>query len=223
VPDFTARLGEDLRGLRVGLVALDPFEPIDPEVRGAVEAAGDVLRDLGASVESVDFPVAVRAALIGVFLARAEASSFNEQLLRTRPEDYGEDVLTSLQQGAGLLALDYLRAQRLRTALCEDLAALLTGVDALILPTTRTVAGLIERPFSEIHGQPVTEGDIYTAFTIPFDLTGSPALSVPCGFSAEGLPIGLEIVGRAFDEATVLRIGAAYERATPWHERRPNI
>lgn len=221
VPDFTADLRADLRGLRLGVLALDPFEPIDREVRGAVEAASGVLGDLGADLQTVDFPLAAQAGSIGTCLARAEAVSFNESFLRTRPDDYGPDVRESLELGAATPALDYLRAQRLRTAVCDQLEALFTRVDALLLPTTRTPAGPIDRPITAIDGRPVR--DVFTTFTLPFDLTGSPALSVPCGFSADGLPLALQIVGRAFDEATVLRIGAAYEQATPWHQRRPSL
>jgi aspartyl-tRNA(Asn)/glutamyl-tRNA(Gln) amidotransferase subunit A len=122
-----------------------------------------------------------------------------------------------------VLATDYLRAQRLRTAMRQELEGLLTRVDALVTPTTRTVPHPIGRPFTEVGGQPIHIFSLWVGLTVPFDLTGSPAISVPCGFSTEGLPIGLQIAGRAWDEATILRIAAAYERATPWHERHPAL
>jgi len=223
VPDFAAGLGIDLRGLRLGVLALDPWEPIQPEVRAAVDDAGRVLRDLGASLETVHFGGIAQAGGIGAFVARAEAAACHERLLRTRGDDFSAEIRRKLELGSLGFSIDYLRAQRLRAALCDDLAALLGGVDALVMPTTRTTAGLIATTPSEESGEAGAEVDVFTTFTLPFDLTGSPALSVPCGFSAEGLPIGLQIVGRAWEDATVLRIGAAYERSTPWHERHPSL
>jgi aspartyl-tRNA(Asn)/glutamyl-tRNA(Gln) amidotransferase subunit A len=222
LPDFTADLNAGLAGLRLGVPRAYFYEQLDPEVRAAVEAALGVLRDLGASIEEVSFPSAPQALILYPFLSRPEAASFQERFLRTRPDDYG-DVRPNVELGELVLATDYLRAQRLRTAMRQELEALLTRVDALITPTTRTTAHPIGQPFTQVEGRPITVFNLYVGLTVPFDLTGSPALSVPCGFSSEGLPIGLQIVGRAWDEATVLRIGAAYERATPWHQRHPML
>jgi aspartyl-tRNA(Asn)/glutamyl-tRNA(Gln) amidotransferase subunit A len=222
VPDFTATLTEDLRGVRLGVPRLYFYEQLDPEVRAATDAAIGVLRDLGASVQEVSYPRAAWAATLFPIISRPEAASFQEELLRTRPDDYG-DVRPQVELGAVVLATDYLRAQRLRTAMRQELDALFTQVDALVTPTTRTVAHPIGQPFTTVDGQPVTIFSLWVGLTLPFDLTGSPALSVPCGFSSDGLPIGLQIVGRAWDEATILRIAAAYERATPWHQRHPAL
>ncbi len=119
--------------------------------------------------------------------------------------------------------MDYLRGQRLRTAMRQELDALLSRVDALVTPSTRAVASPIGRPFTEVGGQPTSGTLINTGNTVAFNLTGSPALSVPCGFSSDGLPFGMQLAGRAWDEATLLRIGAAYQGATSWHEQHPRL
>ena len=222
VPDFTSRLHEDLGGVRIGLPRSYFFEPLDPEVREAVETAIGVLRDLGASVRDVEFPSAPQATVLFPFLSRPEAASFQEDFLRTRSDDYG-DVRWNVELGEMILATDYLRAQRLRTAMRGELDGILREVDALVTPTTRGVAFPIGQPFTTIDGQSIDPFDLSVGLTAPFSLTGSPAISVPCGFNSEGLPIGLQIAGRAWDEAMVLGIGAAYERAAGWRERHPTL
>ena len=221
VPDFTTRLAEGLRGVRLGVPRTWFFDPIEPELGAAVDTAIGVLRDLGATVEEVTVRSGADAPVVYPFIHRPEAASFQEEFMRTRPQDYG-DVRPGVELGEIILATDYLRAQRLRTAMRQEVQQVLSRVDALVLPTTRAAAHPINRPINEIGGRRLP-ASVSTANTMLFNLTGSPALSVPCGFSPEGLPYGLQFVGRAWDEVTVLRIGAAYERATPWHERRPSL
>jgi aspartyl-tRNA(Asn)/glutamyl-tRNA(Gln) amidotransferase subunit A len=222
LPDFTARLGDGLRGLRLGVPREYFFDTLEPAVRGAVETALGVLRDLGASVQDVRFPSAAMAPTLYPFASRPEAAVYQEDFLQT-PDDYGADVRPTAEMGAVILATDYLRAQRFRTAIRKELEALLVGVDALVTPTARATPHPIGRRWTEIDGQPINPTLVSTGNTSPFSMTGSPALSVCCGFSPDGLPIGLQIAGRGWDEATVLRIGAAYERATPWHQRHPSL
>lgn len=222
LPNFAAGLDAGVAGLRLGVPRGYFYEQLDPEVRAAVDTALSVLRDLGATLEDVELPSAPLGMVLFPFVSRPEAASFQEQFLRERPDDYG-DVRPNVELGEVILATDYLRAQRLRTALRQELEALLTRVDALVTPTMRTTAYPIGQPPTELEGQPLSLFSLWTAFTVPFDLTGSPAMSVPCGFSRDGLPIGLQIAGRAWDEPTVLRIGAAYQHATPWHRRHPEL
>ena len=223
VPDFTADLGRGLRRLRLGVPRPYFFDQLDAEVATTVETAIGALRDLGASVEEVTFERAAWAPALFPVISRPEAASFQEELLRTRPDDYG-DVRVQVELGKLVLATDYLRAQRLRTAMRQELEGLFTRVDALVTPTTRTVAHPIGQPFTEVAGRPVPNtSHLWVGLTVPFDLTGTPAVSVPCGFAASGLPIGLQIAGRAWEEATILRIAAAYEAATPWHGQHPAL
>jgi aspartyl-tRNA(Asn)/glutamyl-tRNA(Gln) amidotransferase subunit A len=224
VPDFASSLGMGLQGLRLGVPRGFFYDLLDAEVRQAVETALGVLRDLGATLQEVDFSDAAMGVPIYTAIRAPEAAAFQEEFIAAHPGDYGEDVRPLVQLGGVILAKDYLRGQRLRTALRDKLATLLTQVDALVTPTTPTVAHPIGQPYTEIGGRPVPSPlALWVGFTIPFDLTGTPAISVPCGFNSEGLPIGLQIAGRAWDELTVLRIAAAYEQATPWHQRHPSL
>jgi aspartyl-tRNA(Asn)/glutamyl-tRNA(Gln) amidotransferase subunit A len=126
-----------------------------------------------------------------------------------------------LALGATILASHYLKAQRFRALLCQEVRQTLQRVDALMTPTTLMTAARIDEPVVRIAGQDVVVVTNLARFTRPFNLTGLPALSLPCGFTDTGLPIGLQIVGRPFDEPTVLRLAYAYEQHTPWHTRRP--
>ena len=222
VPDFAAGLAQGLEGLRIGLPRQYFFEPLDPEVRQAVEVAIDTLRGLGATVCDVEFSSASQATVIFPFLSRPEAASFQADLLRDRTEDYG-DVRWNVELGEMILATDYIRAQRLRTAMRHELDGIMQGVDVLVTPTTRAVAYPIGKPFTTVDGHPISPFELSVGLTAAFTLTGSPAISVPCGFNGEGLPVGLQIVGRAWDEVTVLRVAAAYEGATEWWAEHPDL
>jgi aspartyl-tRNA(Asn)/glutamyl-tRNA(Gln) amidotransferase subunit A len=221
--DFAAGLGGSIRGVRLGVPRGYFYEPIDPEVGAALETALGVLRDLGAEIQEVSFPSGASALDIYPFIHRPEAASFQEDYIRAQPEDYGADIRPSVELGALVLATDYLRAQRLRRAMRQELEGVLTRVDALVTPTTRAPASPIGRPFTQLGGQPASGTLINTGNTVAFNLTGSPALAVPCGLSADGMPLGLQLVGRAWDETTLLRIGAAYQQATTWHLQQPRL
>jgi aspartyl-tRNA(Asn)/glutamyl-tRNA(Gln) amidotransferase subunit A len=221
-PDFAHRLGRGLEGIRIGLPRDYFFEPLDPEVRSAVNAAIDLMGALGATFRNVEFPSASQATVIFPFLSRPEAASFQADFLRSRPEDYGE-VRWNVELGEMVLATDYIRAQRLRAAMRQELDTVMREVDALVMPTTRTVAHPIGQPFGTVDGQSMGPFELLAGLTAPFSLTGSPAVSVPCGFNSEGLPIGIQIVGHGWEEAKILQIAAAYERATPWRDRYPAL
>jgi aspartyl-tRNA(Asn)/glutamyl-tRNA(Gln) amidotransferase subunit A len=224
VPELLAGFGGDLKGLRVGLPRRYFFDQIAADVDSAVEAALGVLLDLGASIQDVDFPAAGMTPLLYRFITRPEAASFQEEFLQLRPQDYGDAAIRNMANlGEFVLAKDYLRAQRLRAAMRVELEQIMDDVDLLVTPTTPTVAHPIGRPFTQVDGAPIEPFDLTVGLTAPFDLTGSPAISLPCGFTEDDLPVGLQLVGRAWDEATVLRAADAFERATDWHERHPGL
>jgi aspartyl-tRNA(Asn)/glutamyl-tRNA(Gln) amidotransferase subunit A len=153
-----------------------------------------------------------------------EARFFHRAALRDRPGDIGADVLARLNRRVDLSAEEMVAAMLQQAAALAELTALLQRFDALAVPTTRIPAPPIAGEQTVIqNGRAVLASAVLTANTAPFDVTGSPALSVPCGFTAAGLPIGLQIAGRRWDEATVLRIGTAYEAATNWHRRVPAL
>ncbi|HLI27288.1 MAG TPA: amidase [Chloroflexota bacterium] len=224
VPDYTATLDAGVRGLRLGVPSEFFWERVDPEVERAVRAAIEVLAGLGARVEPLAFPYWPATAAAGATILYAEAAAYHAEWLRTRPQDYGPAVRNRLRVGTTLLALDYLQAQRARAVLVREAQALFARYDALLTPTVPLPAP--RQDADQIRWPDGTREDMRAAtlrFTRPFNLLGLPAISVPCGFTASGLPIGLQVVGRPFDEPTVLRVAGAYEAATDWTQRRPPL
>ncbi len=220
VPDYTAELGADLRGLRVGVPRAFFFDRLDDDVRASVEDAIGELRRLGAEVRDVTI-AGVEAGVGATFgLVLAEAQEIHAESLRTRRSDFGADVLQILENPTPDSATLML-ALRARDALAVAMRRVLETVDVLVTPSTAIPAARIGQDTVRLADG---EDSILLAMircTAPFNATGLPALSLPCGFTREGLPIGLQIAGRPFDEPTVLRVGHAYEQATEWHRRVP--
>jgi len=223
VEDYRKDLAAGVRGLRFGVLHGAQFDPLDAEVSTALDAAFAILRDLGATTEDIDGTLFGdgRPAVSDIMML--EAQHYHAASLRERPEDFGDDVRARLTRRTDMTANELLAALRTRDAITAAASHLMERYDALLLATTRIPAPPIAGQTIIIDGEEVFAPSVLTANTNPFNLTGMPALSVPCGFTAAGLPIGLQIVGRRWDEATVLRIGAAYERATDWHRRRPAL
>ncbi len=223
VPDYRAALSGEVRGLRLGIPKTLFFERLDAEVRAAVLAAARALGDLGAAVEEIPLPKMAHAGPAVFAIISAEAMAYHERYLKTRPAEYGADVRTRLLTGQFLLATQYLKAQRARQLIRAELDAALSRVDALLIPTTPIPAPRIEDRTVTVDGVTEDARAWLTRCTRPVNLTGHPALSVPCGLTAEGLPIGLQLVGRHFNEGMLLRIGAAYEAVSPLRDRRPPL
>jgi aspartyl-tRNA(Asn)/glutamyl-tRNA(Gln) amidotransferase subunit A len=221
VPDFTAGLGKPLTGLRVGVLADEYHSEMADDVRGPFRAAVDVLARIGPVVEEAGFPRASEARAAASAILFAEAASVHDRWVRDRAEDYGADTLALLRQGQFLTATQYLRAQRTRTLVVKEVGALLRRYAALVSPAIPVVAPAIGQTTVTLGGRPGEARGAMTRFVRLINLVGLPAITVPCGFGADGLPVGLQIVGRPMDEATVLAIAHAYERATPWHAHRP--
>jgi aspartyl-tRNA(Asn)/glutamyl-tRNA(Gln) amidotransferase subunit A len=215
VDDYTAGLGRGVRGLRVGVVRNYFFEGVDPEVERAFEEAMATLRRLGAEVRDVQIP-SLAATHSFLLIMLAEAYAYHERDLREHPELYGDVLRERLLAGALVTGAEYVQAQRIRSGICREIAAVLRDVDVLATPTTPKPA----TPFALAHDP---EFGFPRSNMPPFNLTGSPTLALPCGFSESGLPLSLQLAGRPFEEATVLRVGHAYEQATSWHARRPAV
>jgi aspartyl-tRNA(Asn)/glutamyl-tRNA(Gln) amidotransferase subunit A len=220
VPDYRALAEQDPRGLRIG-IARDFFERLDPEVRAAVEAAATALQGLGVRMEEVRLP-RIRHAGPAVFaIISAESMAYHEPYLKTRAAEYGPDVRGRLAAGQFVLASHYLKAQRARQVLRADVDAALGTVDALLLPSTPVPAPPLTATEVTVEGVREEVRAALTRCTRPINLTGHPALSVPCGLTTAGLPMSLQLVGRHFDEGTLLRLGCAYEAVSPLRARRP--
>ena len=223
VPDYRRALQGEVRGLRLGLPKDLFFERVDPEVRIAVQAAARSLEGLGAVVEEIPLPKIHHAGPASFAIIASEAMAYHEPYLRARAEEYGEDVRARLTTGQFVLAHQYLKAQRARQVIRAEVDAALTRVDALLTPTTPVPAPRLDERELTVEG--VTEDARWWLIrcTRPINLTGHPALSVPCGLTAAGLPIGLQLVGRLFDEATLLRLGHAFQAVSPARDLRPPL
>ncbi len=212
VPDFTAGLEEGVTGLRIGLDPQWALTRIHGEVRDAFEQALKALEEMEVEIVEVSVP-RVREGMGGALtILMAEATAIHEELLRTRPDDYQPDVRARLEKGFDITGLDYARARRMGELLRRDFVLLFQEVDLLATPMCGITAPKIGQREVTIDGETVSVMAPLTRYTRVFNLTGLPAISVPCGFSSEGLPIGLQLVGRAWDEATVLRAAYAYEK-----------
>ena len=223
VPEFTASLKAGIRGLKLGVPRNYYFDGIQPEVESVVRAAIDHLRGEGAEITEVTIPAIEFSMPAGFAIVLPEASSYHQSMLRPRADDYNEDVRQFLEAGELILATHYLKAQRARSVIKQGFRTALQGLDALLAPTLPATAARSDTLTVELDGQPVGVIDAYVRTSFPANLSGLPALTVPCGFSSENLPIGLQIIGRPFDEATVLRIGQAYEASTNWHKQKPPL
>jgi len=240
VPDYAAGLTQNISGLRIGVPRSLVENGVDPDVLTAFEEALRAVTVLGALLVDVDLPHAAHAIPVYYLVATAEASSnlarydgvrygyrgpdsrtLHSMYFRTRDEGFGPEVKRRIMLGtyvlsAGYYDAYYLKAQQVRTLIHRDYEAAFAKVDVVAMPTSPTPAFRL----GEKTDDPL---QMYLAdvFTVSANLSGLPAISVPCGMSKGCLPIGLQLTGRAFDESTLLRVADAYESATGWWKRRP--
>jgi aspartyl-tRNA(Asn)/glutamyl-tRNA(Gln) amidotransferase subunit A len=246
VPDYTKALINDVRGLKIGLPKEAFVEGLDPEVRQAVEDALSVLKKAGAVIKDVSLPHTPYAVATYYIVATAEASSnlarfdgvrygfrskskevrknaLVDMYEETRAQGFGDEAKRRILLGtyalsSGYYDAYYLRGQKVRTLIKQDLDTVFADCDIIVTPTSPTVAFKVGEKFSD----PISMylSDIYT---IPANLAGVPAISIPCGFSKSGLPIGLQMMAKAFDEEMLIRASHTYEQNTPWHTRKPQL
>ena len=226
VQDYARGLDGEISGLKVGLIEelIDP-EMVDREVVETVRGAVAVLEELGASVEEVSIPMLQHAAAIAQTISGAESAFMRRELIRTRLSDM--DYLATIRTLTGSLipAQVYHKAMRLREVVRRLLLGALERFDVLVCPSAPTEAPAIPASPNIVNSKDEVLASIWgrSRVNAPVSLSGQPALSVPCGFTSNDLPVGLQIAGRPLDEATVLKVGHAYEQATPWHKRRPPV
>jgi aspartyl-tRNA(Asn)/glutamyl-tRNA(Gln) amidotransferase subunit A len=218
VPDYRANLNGDIRGLRVGVVRhfWEEEGTTDPEMAAAMNAAIDVLRKLGASVGDARMRTREAYNDTKMVIAKTEIVVIHEKELRERPQDFGADFIGRNLPGFLFTGADYVRAQRERRSMVEEMDALYERFDVL-LTASSTPADRLDKLVGAGFSQKWEKPNIYT----PFNVTGGPALVVCNGYTASGMPLAMQIAGRPFDEATVLRVGHAYEKATTWRRLRP--
>jgi aspartyl-tRNA(Asn)/glutamyl-tRNA(Gln) amidotransferase subunit A len=215
VDDYLAPLGRDIRGVKIGVPRAYFFDGIDPEVAQAFEGALTTLRGLGAEVRDVTIP-SLHTTPAFLLILMAEAFAYHARDICEHPELYGDVLRERILTGALVTAAEYTQAQRLRAQLGREMAEVLQDVDVLATPTTPAPA----TPFTLAQDP---EFGFPRSNMPPFNLTGLPALAVPCGFASSGLPLSLQLAGRPFEEGMVLQVGHAYEQATLWHTRRPSV
>ena len=218
VPDYRAALGGGVRGLRIGVprdYIARPGVGVEPDVGASFEAALSALEDLGASVEEVSIPGLEWATVANSMIMLAEAWSYHEPNLKARPLDYGDAARACFTLGGGFTSGDYQLGMRARSRLRREYAQVMERVDLIATPTMAEAA-----PDFDFDLLPVLMTENFMG---PMNFTGMPALSVPSGFSGGGLPIGLQLAGRPFDEATVLRAGHAFEAQAGLLDKRPPV
>ena len=241
-PDYQASLTGDLQGLRIGMPQEYFIEGLDDDVRKALEQAAATYRDLGAEVIEVSLPHTAYAVACYYLIATAEASSnlarydgvryglradnaenLIDMYMQSRAAGFGAEVKRRIMLGtyalsSGYYDAYYLKAQKVRTLIRQDFLDAFEKVDTLLTPVAPTPAFALGEKVNDPLQMYLS--DIYT---IPANLAGTCAMSLPCGFSANGLPIGLQLIGKPFDEATLLRTAHAFEQATEWHQRKPEF
>jgi len=210
-----------LQGLALGVPQEDYLAPLDPEVRAAWQAALLVLREEGAEVVDVELPLATIEVYRTIQKPEASLAHMQKGWLSEHRDDYTAMTLQRLLEGQQIPAVNYLRALHQRRIFSHSMRSMLQRVNALVLPTLPIPAILREQANQEISIDGIMENatTALLRLNMPFNLAGLPAISFPCGFTINGLPIGLQVAGRSFEESTVLRIAHAYQQLTDWHRR----
>jgi aspartyl-tRNA(Asn)/glutamyl-tRNA(Gln) amidotransferase subunit A len=219
VPDYAGSLIEDVKGMTIGVprhffFADDPN--IDRETQAMVETALKTLQGIGARVVEVKIPSLRYAGASQPVIMLSEAFAYHARNLRSKPEEFGDMVRARFRMGALFTAGEYVQAQRVRNVIKREFANVLQQVDLIASPT-------MSNPPPAFQGIDVMTTTRVPSFTGPYNLTGMPAISVPCGFNAKGLPIGLQLAGKPFDEPTVLRAAYTFQQHVRLFERRPPV
>ena len=225
VPDYEAALDGDIRGLRVGIATTYFTDGADAPVLAAMEEAARVLAGRGAVVSHLPLPVMDAVAAYGGIVSRVEGAAIHAQWMRERPGDYATHLSARLYGGNAIPGTYYVEALSRRGPVLRAFAAEVFGrVDLLLTPTIRTVLPTLAETDID-RGPPGTETRFMavSANTRPFNYLGLPAISIPCGFDPNGCPIGLQVAGRPFGEARLLKVADAYQRDTDWHGRQPPL
>ena len=224
VPDYQAALREDARGLSIGVIReLCAGPDTDGEVKAAVATAATLLGRLGATVEDASLPLLPLAGAVFMALADSEGAGFHARWLRERPQDYDPGTRRRLLTASLVPATLYHQAERARVLIRDQVWGALRRYDLLLAPTAPTPAPLIASTKAPLENGAAAARRFFTrrSYTTPASLAGVPAISLPCGFTQSGLPIGLQLIARRFEEPTLLRAAYAYEQATTWRDRRP--
>jgi aspartyl-tRNA(Asn)/glutamyl-tRNA(Gln) amidotransferase subunit A len=225
VPDYLAALEGGVKGLRIGIAGGFYADGLDAEISRAIAEAVVAIRDLGGRVDpvAVPDPDPMVAACSNV-MVRAEAAVIHSRILKERPGELQPAVRDRMAPGLTVTAVEYLQGERLRARFTREfIDDVFSRIDVLVTPTIPEPAPALAAAKAGSAADVIRRMGRFSRLTRPFNALGLPALSLPCGASADGRPLGLQLVGRPFDEATLLRLGHAYEGVTAWHRRRPAL
>ena len=214
--DYLGHLIDDMEGRRIAIGSGEFIETADPEVLDAVREAAKVFSSMGCRVDKVNVEWMRDAALANKTITQADGAAVHRDRLKEHPEMFGDDIRRRLEDGAKTTSTEYILARRTQAEVRTRCELFFETYDLLITPTSPIAAPTIEGHDA------VEQGGRLTRFTSTFNLTGLPALSIPCGFTREGLPIGMQIISRAWADAKALNAGFAYEQATEWHKKLPS-
>jgi aspartyl-tRNA(Asn)/glutamyl-tRNA(Gln) amidotransferase subunit A len=230
VPNYTKPIGKPVKGMKIGIIKGYFEQSLVGEVRRAFEEALRMLKALGMKTQEVTIPHMDLVPALQAASTRPEANSDHDHYLRTRPRDYSPGLLYSLIAGLLIPAPVYVTAQRVRRLLCQEFDTAFEKVQVIVAPTLFSTAPTIEecnRGYIEADGKRINlqdrAGNFLTRYTIPFNVTGLPTISICCGFSSLGLPIGMQIAAPAFQEGTVFQVADAYEKVAEWYKRNPQL
>ena len=223
LPDYMAATRQPMKGMTIGVPGAFYVDDLDSDVARVLDETVATLKREGARIVKVELPDQRQLSSASQLVLAVEAAAFHKRWMIERPQDYGPQVLMRLQNGLAVPAITYLETMRWRGSALSAHAAATAGVDAVIAPVSPIPAPTIAE--SDVGNAPEADAVLprITRFARPVNYLGVPALSIPCGFTRSGLPIGMQLIGRSFDEATLLRIGAAFQRVTDFHQRVPNF
>ncbi len=223
IPDYTKALTQNIKGLRLGVIKEFFKLPIDPKVRKTVTEAFDQYRELGATISELTWPFLRYATPIASIIQSVEATAYYGKLIKERASEIYPPVRLRLESGIFFSGIEYIQAQRARLIFYRESLDLLNKVDLLVCPTVPVTAFPIGTSKIKLENQNLNIISLLTQYTRPFNLNGFPAITVPCGFSKDGLPTGLQLIGRPFHEETLLRAAYAYEQVTQWNSKKPSL
>jgi len=222
VQDYAAGLESKTSSLRIGIPRAHFYEGLHPEIQSAMDTALSVLGKLTSSQHEIEIPAAHEMALTALLILKAEAYAYHREYVTKSPDLYQPETLKRIRAGAEISAAEYVNARRQLDQSRRATSKIFDTLDLVVTPTTPipplTVSELLADP-DQIRAKEV----LAAPNTRPFNLLGLPTVSIPCGFTSKGLPMGMQISGPPGGEATVLRLAHAYEQATEWHKRRPHL
>jgi len=218
VDNYLLHLKDPIKGFKIAFAVGDFIEAVtDPEVSQSVRESARILEEQGAIITEMNADFLKEAAVANGIMTQADGAAFHRERLKEHPDWFGADVRQRLEMGAAFTSSEYVLARRTQTEVKRRCEILFQNFNLLILPTTPIPAPVLEGENA------IERARQLTRFTAPFNLTGLPALSIPCGFTLDGLPIGLQIISRAWDEASALRAGYAFQQTNEWHVKVPAI